>query len=249
MWLSLIGMLSVIALCIFNQIILRSWHDTRALIDHLKRDLKTPEQNDSNTIIQVVGFAKLWFRKQFALIDKELSNMNAGLVRTGLIAIREEYSDAELQQTLCWQRNLDLSKRIQTLNAVQSLNSNWMPIALLVATTTMIVQLWLPQALPTQFGVPALCIMAFALTVKMFSFETLITRLTSNLLLEQRSLELCSEGLLMLNQHKTPAQIRALMEGMTEGLNTMHRMHPSTQSAKPFVSAKSASVLTTKQAS
>ena len=220
MWLSIISIVALVVLSVSLLIISYSWTQVKALPSELKRDLKTPEVDEQNTIIQVVGFSKLWFRKQFSLIDKELGTMEKSVFRTGLIAVREEYSEKDAAQTLHWQIEQARQQRLNVIVLLETASSNLLPLGLLVATCSLIFQLPdISSANQGLFGLPALCILAFTLFTNALALKPLCCRLHSMLAHEDRALRLCAEGLIMIRQHKTPAQVRALLEGMNSGFD------------------------------
>jgi hypothetical protein len=222
MWLSILGIATLLLLSCLLIVINHSWASLKALPATLKRDLKEPESNEQSIIVQVVGFSKLWFRKQFALIDKELATMDKSLMRTGLIAAREEYSEEDATQTLSWQIESTRQQRQKTIAMIEGVNSNLLPVALLVSVCTLIIQF---SADSTEsagiIGMPALIALAFALLLNTLVLKTLSLKLWAMLELEDHTLRLSAEGLIMILQHKTPAQIRAQLEGMTNGLEVL----------------------------
>ena len=226
MWLSIFGIVTLIALSGLLIIINHSWASLRALPSELKRDLKKPESDEQSIIVQIVGFSKLWFRKQFALVDKELAMMDKNLMRTGLIAVREEYSEEDAAQTLNWQIENARQQRKKTISIIEGLGSNLLPIALFVSVVTLIIQLSIDtpaSALESTaiLGMPALVSLAFALFMNALVLKALSHRLYAMLELEDHALRLSAEGLIMILQHKTPAQVRAQLEGMTQGLEVI----------------------------
>lgn len=222
MWLSIFGIVALIALSGVLVIINHSWASVKALPSKLKHDLKKPEADDQSIIVQVVGFSKLWFRKQFTLIDKELAMMDKSLMRTGLIAVREEYSEEDASQTLNWQVESACQQRQKTIAMIEGLGSNLLPIALFISVCTLIIQLSSDASASSGIlGMPALVTLAFALFMNALALKALSHRLYAMLEHEDHTLRLSAEGLIMLLQQKTPAQIRAQLEGMTNGLEVV----------------------------
>lgn len=220
MWLSIFSVVTLIVLSALLLIFNQSWTRIKALPSEIKRDLKAPAIDEQNIIIQVVGFSKLWFRKQFSLIDKELGSMDKSLLRTGLIAVREEYSEKDAAQTLHWQIEQARQERLRVISALEALSSNLLPLGLLIACGTLLLQLSNTLETTTQLvGIPALTILIFVLFTNICILKTLSHRLYANLDRENHAFRLCAEGLMMIHQHKTPAQVRALLEGMTNGLD------------------------------
>jgi hypothetical protein len=227
MWLSIFGIVMLMVLSGLFIIVNHSWASLKALPSELKHDLKEPESDEQNIIIQIVGFSKLWFRKQFALIDKELAMMDKNLMRTGLIAVREEYSEEDATQTLNWQIEGARQQRQKNIAMIEALSSNLLPIALLISVCTLIIQLSAnTSASAGIIGMPALIVLAFALFMNALVLKALSHKLYAMLELEDHALRLSAEGLIMILQHKTPAQVRAQLEGMTNGLEVIKNVRP-----------------------
>lgn len=239
MWLSIFGIVTLIALSGLFILFNHSWASLKALPSDLKRDLKKPESDEQSTIVQIVGFSKLWFRKQFALIDKELAMMDKSLMRTGLIAVREEYSEEDATQTLSWQIERSRHQRQKTIAMIEGLGSNLLPIALFISVVTLIIQLSVDvpsgtSASTSILGMPALISLAFALFMNALVLKALSQKLYAMLELEDHALRLSAEGLIMILRHKTPAQVRAQLEGMAFGLDVVKNV----RSVEPKPAAK-----------
>lgn len=73
---------------------------------------------------------------------------------------------------------------------------------------------------------PALIVLAFALFMNAIVLKALSHKLHAMLELEDHALRLSAEGLIMILQHKTPAQVRAQLEGMTNGLEVIKNVRP-----------------------
>lgn len=219
MWLSLLSVLALILCCTAILILTHSWKNIRSNVPLLRKDLQQIEHTKQQTFVQVISFSKLWFRKQFALIDKELVAMQPTLLRTGLVAIREEYACDELEKTLLWQRQVSTSARLKVMAPLQTLSQTLITIAMLIGVCALAIQVaFMDPATTSNLGLPTLLVLATALAIQGLVVKPLLERLIGNLHAEQSAQALCSEGIALIHQQKTPAQVRALMEGMLKGL-------------------------------
>jgi flagellar motor component MotA len=235
MWFSIVGITALIVLSILLMTITYSWSQTKNLPSKIKHDLKTPAISEQDVIIQIVGFSKLWFRKQFSLIDKELEQMESGLLRSGLIAAREEYSLQDATQTLHWQLEAERQHRHSTIAFLESFRSSLLPLGLIIALVSLILQLVTDNSSVSGLGVPALSILSFALCLNTLVLRALSLKLSTKTDAEDRALRLSAEGLLMILQHKTPAQVRAQLEGMLSGLDTVKSVRVVDSHSNPRV--------------
>jgi len=219
MWLSLLSVVALIVCCSVILVITHSWNDIKSCFSHLRNDLRTIEPNNQPVLVQIISFSKLWFRKQFALIDKELLTMPPSILRTGLVAIREDYEQTELEKTLTWQRQEHATARLKTISPIETLSQTLITVAMLVGVCVLTIQVsFIAPSATLTLGMPTLFVLATALALQSFLVKPLLQRLLNNLHSEQAAQQLCVEGITLIHQRKTPAQVRALMEGMLKGL-------------------------------
>ena len=248
MWFGIVGITALIALSILLMTITYSWSQAKELPSKIKHNLKSTTMTEQDVIIQIVGFSKLWFRKQFALIDKEIEQMESGILRSGLIAAREEYSLQDATQTLHWQLEAERQQRQSTINLLEDFRSSLLPIGLIVAFFSLALQLVSaePQSI-NGLGVPALSILSFALCMNTLVLRALSQKLSAKTEAEDRVRRLSAEGLLMILQHKTPAQVRSQLEGMLTGLDIVKNVRAVDLQASPQMLKREAPSFATNQ--
>ncbi|KZX76792.1 hypothetical protein A3715_12195 [Oleiphilus sp. HI0009] len=246
MWLSLLSIFIFIVLCSIFIIATLSWKEAKSAYIELRQDHAELEADEQQALIQIVAFSKLWFRKQFNFIDRELINMSPSLLRTGLIAVREEYEEDELQKTLQWQLKSAIQARKRHINKLELLNTNLLTIAMFVAVMTLIGQLQFMSIEGAELALAPLTTLAFALCVQGFVCKPLIERLYRQMEIHHDALNIHAEGIMMISQGQTPAQIRSVLEAMTNGLD--HIKGPA-KPANKVAKKPSSFIFTTRKAS
>lgn len=248
MWFGIVGITALIVLSILLMTISYSWSQAKELPSKIKHNLKSTTMTEQDVIIQIVGFSKLWFRKQFALIDKEIEQMESGILRSGLIAAREEYALQDATQTLHWQLEAERQQRQSTINLLEDFRSSLLPIGLIVAFFSLALQLVSaePQSI-NGLGVPALSILSFALCMNTLVLRALTQKLAAKTEAEDRVRRLSAEGLLMILEHKTPAQVRSQLEGMVTGLDVVKNIRAVDLQVSPQMLKREAPSFATNQ--
>lgn len=221
MWLTISSIAALFMLSALLIVAHHSWAKTKQSFSNIKADARTLEETHLSKIIQMVAFSKLWFRKQFNIIDAELQTMEKGLLSSGLVAVREEYSASETRSLLSWQLEKSMQARKERLALLETLSNNILYIAFFIAfSATAANAHWLvgTEASGITLVIPGFATIITALALLTFGIKPLIHRLEKNLKIYSEHLTLCAEGVLLIQSQKTPATIRALLEGMVSGL-------------------------------
>lgn len=221
MWLTISSIAALFVLSALLVVINHSWAKTKQSFSNIQSDARTLEESHLSTIIQMVAFSKLWFRKQFNIIDAELQTMEKGVLRSGLVAVREEYSANETGSLLNWQIEQAVQGRKERLAILETLSSNILYVAFFIAFSAIAINAhWVAEAgvSGATLATPSLITIITALALLTFSITPLTQRLEKNLKTYSEHLTLCAEGVVMIQDQKTPATIRALLEGMISGL-------------------------------
>lgn len=221
MWLTPASVAALFVLSASLVVINHTWSKTKQGFSNIKSDAKPLDETHLSTIIKMVAFSKLWFRKQFNIIDAELQTMEKGVLRSGLVAVREEYSTNETGSLLNWQIEQAVQGRKERLAILETLSSNILYVAFFIAFSAIAINAhWVAEAgvFGATLATPSLITIITALALLTFVIKPLTLRLEKNLKTYSEHLTLCAEGVVMIQDQKTPATIRALLEGMTSGL-------------------------------
>lgn len=221
MWLTISSIAALFVLSALLVVLNHTWAATKQSFSNIKSDARALEESHLSTIIQMVAFSKLWFRKQFNIIDAELQTMEKGVLRSGLVAVREEYSANETGSLLNWQIEQAVQGRKERLAILETLSSNILYVAFFIAFSAIAINAhWVAEAgvSGATLATPGLITIITALALLTFAIKPLAQRLEKNLKTYSEHLTLCAEGVVMIQDQKTPATIRALLEGMISGL-------------------------------
>lgn len=217
-WLSLSSLILILGFCALALLSSFSWSQLASAAQRSKQLFSTPTHHSQADIFELVGFSKLWFRKQFALIDREMANIRNPLTKQGLQGIRDGQQLEDLKAVLTWQARQHLQASLDTIKIYSSL-SNYAPamgalVALMHVAAVLSNQ---PQTSDIYQALAAgLLCMIYGLVLAHFVFKPFTHKLESAYQAQAHEQSLILEGVALIYNKRTPALVRSNLEAMLE---------------------------------
>lgn len=218
MVLSVLTVTSLVASIFIYLFIQCSWAGLKTKLRLLKQ-LREEAPNEQNHIIHLVAYSKLWFRKQFSIIDQELEKMDSSLIKTGLAAVREEYTHDDLKTVMAWRAEREQQTKLTLKQQLENCERNLLNLGLINGVVALLLSSQFADETSTVGSIllPCLCAILAALLIQTLVFNPLIEKLSTRIAKESRIAALSIEGVSLIHEKKTPAMIRELLESMALG--------------------------------
>jgi chemotaxis protein MotA len=216
-FLNLAGLLLVLAgtLCAavlsysFNEVLLAFKQSLRGSEASGSETLKKEVMNDANVILH---FAQLWFRSQNSLIDRDLSKLEKPFLKQGLQMVRDRQSSDEILSLMNWQISQVNSKQNERIAVFRSM-ANFAPAFGMAGSVLGLLNMLQMLDQGNIVGAPAAMVVAmvstfYGLLMANLVFKPLATKLDKARRAEVQHLTFLAEGILLIQEKRTPAVIR-----------------------------------------
>jgi chemotaxis protein MotA len=217
-WLSLSSLILILGFCVLALLSTFSWSQLASTAQRSKQLFSTPPQHSQADIFELVGFSKLWFRKQFALIDREMANIRNPLTKQGLQGIRDGQQLEDLKAVLTWQARQHLKASLDAIKIYSSLSTYAPAMGALVALMHVAAILSnQPQTSDVYQAISAgLLCMIYGLVLAHFVFKPFTHKLENAYQTQAHEQSLILEGVALIYNKRTPAVVRSNLEAMLE---------------------------------
>tara|TARA_R110001592_G_scaffold67059_1_gene205875 strand:+ start:51140 stop:51955 length:816 start_codon:yes stop_codon:yes gene_type:complete len=184
---------------------------------------------------QILHFATLWFRNQYAMIDRDLERLGNPFLKKGLQMVRDKQSNEDIMSLLNWSISQIRAKESAVINIYRSM-ATFAPafgmVGSLVGLVNMLqtIETGNLSAVSSDMGV-ALVTTFYGLLLANLMFKPIATKLEQRRHLKLIQLTMMAEGVALIQQQRTPSAIRdVLVSFMAEQDNA-----PSKKSNSPLM--------------
>lgn len=180
----------------------------RVVTESLNRDL-TKETK------QVLHFSTLWFRKQYAMIDRDLERLDNPFLKKGLQMVRDGQTSEDIMSLLNWSISQVRAKESAVINIFRSM-ATFAPafgmVGSLVGLVNMLqtIETGSLNAVSSDMGV-ALVTTFYGLLLANLVFKPIATKLEQRRHLKIIRLTMMAEGIALIQQQRTPSAIRDVL--------------------------------------
>lgn len=196
--------------------------------------------NPAADIERLVGFSKLWFRKQFSQIDEQLEQLNEDpFMQRGLQMVRDRQPYEDVMATLNWKISQYRARETAVINIFRSM-STFAPAFGMVGSLVGLVNMLQGVNATNLSGMTA--DMAIALITTFYGlllanlvFKPIATKLEQRRNLKTIQLSMIAEGIAMLHQQRTPSAMQDTLFNFIQGQQDHVQIKasvPSFESAK-----------------
>lgn len=216
-FLNLSGLLIVLAgtLCAgvlsysFNELVEAFKQSFRGAKTSSHEALNKEVMNDANLILH---FAQLWFRSQNSLIDRDLSKLEKPFLKQGLQMVRDRQSSDEILSLMNWQISQVNTKQNELIAVFKSM-ANFAPAFGMAGSVLGLLNMLQMLDQGNIVGAPAAMVVAlvstfYGLLIANLVFKPLATKLDKRRRAEVQHLTFLAEGILLIQEKRTPAVIR-----------------------------------------
>lgn len=181
---------------------------SRVVTEPLNRDF-------SKETKQILHFAALWFRKQYALIDRDLERLDNPFLKKGLQMVRDQQSNEDVMSLLNWSISQVRAKESAVINIFRSM-ATFAPafgmVGSLVGLVNMLqtIETGNLSAVSSDMGI-ALVTTFYGLLLANLVFKPIATKLEQRRHLKIIQLTMMAEGIALIQQQRTPSAIRDVL--------------------------------------
>jgi len=170
---------------------------------------------------QILHFSQLWFRHQYALIDRDLDKLDDPFLQKGLQMVRDRQSSEDVMSLLNWKISQVRSNESKVINLFRSM-ATFAPafgmVGSLVGLVNMLqtIEHGTLSAVSSDMAI-ALVTTFYGLLLANLVFKPIATKLEQrrNLMIVQ--LTLVAEGVALIQQQRTPSAIRDILVSLIQG--------------------------------
>lgn len=185
------------------------------------RILTNPVEVDfEQDIERIVGFAKLWFRRQVGQIDKQLEALDDPFMQRGLQMVRDQQSYEDIMAVLNWKIAQHRAQKTAIINIFRSMAS-YAPAFGMVGSLVGLVNML--QGVDDGAIASITADMAIALITTFYGlllsnllFKPIAVKLEQSRQLTTIKLSMIAEGLAMLQQNRTPSAIHDTLKSFLQ---------------------------------
>tara|TARA_R110002072_G_scaffold47597_2_gene130751 strand:+ start:18860 stop:19675 length:816 start_codon:yes stop_codon:yes gene_type:complete len=164
---------------------------------------------------QILHFSTLWFRKQYAMIDRDLERLDSPFLKKGLQMVRDGQSSDDVISLLNWSISQIRAKESAVINIFRSM-ATFAPafgmVGSLVGLVNMLqtIETGNLSAVSSDMGV-ALVTTFYGLLLANLVFKPIATKLEQRRHLKIIQLTMMAEGVALIQQQRTPSAIRDVL--------------------------------------
>ena len=194
-------------------------------------------------IARIVGFSKLWFRRQIGQIDQQLEKLDDTFMQKGLQMVRDQQAYEDVMAVLNWKIAQYRTKETAVINIFRSMAA-FAPafgmVGSLVGLVNMLqgVDEGAIAAITADMAI-ALITTFYGLLLANLVFKPIATKLEQRRNLITIKLSMIAEGIAMLQQNRTPSAIQDTLLSFLQGqkLDAVHTKSDSLVSPKLNIKA------------
>ena len=180
----------------------------KVVTEPLNRDL-------SKETKQILHFSTLWFRKQYAMIDRDLERLDNAFLKKGLQMVRDGQTSEDVMSLLNWGISQIRAKESAVINIFRSM-ATFAPafgmVGSLVGLVNMLqtIETGNLSAVSSDMGI-ALVTTFYGLLLANLVFKPIATKLEQRRHLKIIQLTMMAEGIALIQQQRTPSAIRDVL--------------------------------------
>jgi chemotaxis protein MotA len=245
LWLSLPSLILIAGLCALALLTTFSWDQLARTARHAKHCLSNQTNSNQAAVFELVAFSKLWFRKQFTLIDREIPNIRNPITQQGLQGIRDGQQLEDLNAVLKWQAQQQLRSSIDAIKIFSSLSTYAPAMGAVVALMHVAAILSSnPQTSDMYQALSAgLICMIYGIVLAHFVFKPFANQLENAYYAQERKQNLILEGIALIYNKRTPAVVRSNLEAMLDQKEEPHLAPHATNASHPLHMSKARKTL------
>jgi chemotaxis protein MotA len=158
-------------------------------------------------IAKLTSYSKLWFRKQFQIVDGELEKLDDPFMRRGLQAIRDQEALDDTMNMLHWKISQQRDQDNKRISVMQSLSQQLPVFSILVALLVLLGGLQGELSLQGFSGIisEAILCVASALLLNQWLVKPLIMQCERIRDASTKRLQLIADGIALVHQQRTPS--------------------------------------------
>ena len=180
----------------------------RVVTEPLNRDF-------SRETKQILHFSTLWFRNQYAMIDRDLERLDNPFLKKGLQMVRDKQSSDDVMSLLNWSISQIRAKESAVINIFRSM-ATFAPAFGMVGSLVGLVNMLQTiesgnlSAVSSDMGI-ALVTTFYGLLLANLVFKPIATKLEQRRHLKIIQLTMMAEGIALIQQQRTPSAIRDVL--------------------------------------
>jgi chemotaxis protein MotA len=211
-FLNLTGLLLVVAGTLAATLLSHSFQHLLAAFKQVRLATKPLDKEVANDANVILHFAQLWFRSQNALIDRDLAKLDKPFLKQGLQMVRDRQSSDEVLSAMNWQISQVNIKENSLISVFRSM-ANFAPAFGMAGSVLGLVNMLQILDQGDMTGAPTAMLVAllstfYGLLFANLVFKPMASKLERRRIAKVQHLTLLAEGVLLIQEKRTPAVIR-----------------------------------------
>lgn len=178
---------------------------------------------------QILHFSQLWFRKLYHLIDRDIEALDNQFLKKGLQMVRDRQSGDDLLALMNWKLTQEKDRDARTIKVFQSM-ANYAPVFGLIGSLLGVMSFvqGIDSTAITTTGIESLSMglvaafvsTLYGLLLAHLMIKPLIVKLELSRAQYLKRMSMLAEGVVMIEQQRTPAEIRDILLDYIQSINS-----------------------------